>query len=62
MWKFIFLEMPMTEIPNIGIPEIYIPDVPEIYSQYYIDIPNPNDIDVPVVFGKALSNTLGIIP
>ena len=39
--------MPMTEIPDIGIPEIYIPDVPEIYSQYYIDIPNPNDIDVP---------------
>ena len=37
----------MTEIPNISIPEIYVPDVPEIYSQYYIDIPNPNDIDVP---------------
>ena len=39
--------MPTIEIPDIGIPEIYIPDVPEIYSQYYIDIPNPNDIDVP---------------
>ena len=39
--------MPLTEIPDISIPEIYIPDVPEIYSQYYIDIPNPNDIDVP---------------
>jgi len=35
------------EIPDISIPEIYVPDVPEIYSQYYIDIPNPNDIDVP---------------
>ena len=39
--------MPLTEIPNISIPEIYVPDVPEPYSQYYIDIAKPPDIDVP---------------
>ena len=35
------------EIPNISIPEIYIPDVPEPYSQHYIEIAKPPDIDVP---------------
>jgi len=38
------------EIPNISIPEIYIPDVPEIpepYSPHYIEIAKPPEIDVP---------------
>ena len=35
------------EIPDISIPEIYIPNVPEPYSQYYIDIAKPPEIDVP---------------
>ena len=34
------------EIPEINIPEIYIPDVPEIYSPHYITITEPPDIDV----------------
>ena len=39
--------MPTIEIPDIQIKEIYIPEVPELYSQYYIDIAKPPDIDVP---------------
>jgi len=39
--------MPMTEIPDIGIPEIYIPNVPEPYNPHYLDIAKPPDIDVP---------------
>ena len=39
--------MPTIEIPDIQIREIYIPDIPEPYSQYYIDIAKPPDIDVP---------------
>jgi hypothetical protein len=39
--------MPTIEIPDIQIQEIYIPEVPEPYSQYYIDIAKPPDIDVP---------------
>ena len=35
------------EIPEIYIPEIYVPDVPEIYSPHYIEIAKPPDIDVP---------------
>ena len=35
------------EIPDISIPEIYVPDVPEIYSPHYITITKPPDIDVP---------------
>ena len=35
------------EIPNITIPEIYIPDVPEIYSPHYLTITKPPNIDVP---------------
>ena len=35
------------EIPDISIPEIYIPDVPEIYSPHYITITQPPEIDVP---------------
>ena len=35
------------EIPEISIPEIYIPDVPEIYSPHYITITQPPEIDVP---------------
>ena len=35
------------EIPEIYIPEIHIPNVPEIYSPYYIEIAKPPDIDVP---------------
>jgi hypothetical protein len=34
------------EIPDISIPEIYIPDVPEIYSPHYITITEPPDIEV----------------
>ena len=37
----------MIEIPDIQIREIYIPDVPEIYSPHYIEIAKPPDIDVP---------------
>ena len=39
MWKM--------EIPDISISEIYIPDVPEIYSPHYLQIAKPPDIDVP---------------
>ena len=35
------------EIPDISIPEIYIPDVPEIYTPHYLSITKPPDIDVP---------------
>jgi hypothetical protein len=35
------------EIPDITIPEIYIPNVPEIYSPHYLTITKPPDIDVP---------------
>ena len=35
------------EIPDISIPEIYIPDVPEIYTPHYLTITKPPDIDVP---------------
>jgi len=36
----------MTDIPDISIPEIYIPDVPEIYTPHYLTITKPPDIDV----------------
>jgi len=39
--------MPSIEIPDISIREIYIPDVPEIYSPHYLTITNPPEIDVP---------------
>ena len=39
--------MPSIDIPNISIPEIYIPDVPEIYSPHYLTITKPPDINVP---------------
>ena len=39
--------MPTIEIPDIQIREIYIPDVPEIYSPYYIQVTKPPEIDVP---------------
>ena len=39
--------MPSIEIPDIQIREIYIPDVPEIYSPHYITITKPPEIDVP---------------
>ena len=39
--------MPTIEIPDINIPEIYIPDVPEIYTPHYLQIAKPPDIDVP---------------
>jgi len=39
--------MPTIEIPDIQIREIHIPDVPEIYSPYYIEIAKPPDINVP---------------
>ena len=35
------------EIPDIKIPEIYIPEVPEIYNPHYLTITKPPDIDVP---------------
>ena len=35
------------EIPEIYIPEIHIPNVPEIYSPYHIEIAKPPEIDVP---------------
>jgi hypothetical protein len=38
--------MPTIDIPNISIPEIYIPDVPEIYTPHYLTITKPPDIDV----------------
>ena len=39
--------MAMTEIPDIGIPEIYIPTVPEPYNPHYLQIAKPPEIDVP---------------
>ena len=39
--------MPTIDIPDISIPEIYIPDVPEIYAPHYLSITKPPDIDVP---------------
>ena len=39
--------MPSIEIPDIEIREIYIPDVPEIYSPHYLSITKPPDVDVP---------------
>jgi len=39
--------MPMTEIPEIYIREIYVPEVPEIYTPHYLTITKPPDIDVP---------------
>ena len=39
--------MPSIEIPDIQIKEIYIPDVPEPYNPYYLQIAKPPDIDVP---------------
>lgn len=38
--------MPSIEIPEISIREIYIPDVPEIYSPHYITPAKLPDIDV----------------
>ena len=35
------------EIPEINIPEIYIPNVPEPYNPHYLQIAKPPDIDVP---------------
>ena len=37
----------MTEILDISIPEIYIPNVPEPYNPHYLDIAKPPEIDVP---------------
>tara|TARA_A100001035_G_scaffold86002_1_gene66757 strand:- start:195 stop:836 length:642 start_codon:yes stop_codon:yes gene_type:complete len=39
--------MPTIEIPDIQIREIYVPDVPEIYTPHYLTITKPPDIDVP---------------
>ena len=39
--------MPTIEIPDIQIQEIYIPDVPEIYSPHYIEVAKPPEIDAP---------------
>ena len=35
------------EIPEVYIPKIYIPDVPEVYTLHYITITQPPEIDVP---------------
>ena len=35
------------EIPDISIPEIYIPDIPEPYTTHYLTITKPPSIDVP---------------
>jgi hypothetical protein len=35
------------EIPDINIPEIYIPNVPEPYNPHYLQIAKPLEIDVP---------------
>ena len=35
------------EIPEISIPEIYIPNVPEPYNTHYLQIAKPPEIDVP---------------
>ena len=39
--------MPMTDIPDISIPEIYIPIVPEPYNPYYLNAAKSPEIDVP---------------
>jgi len=39
--------MPTIDIPDINIREIYIPDVPEIYTPHYLSITKPPEIDVP---------------
>jgi hypothetical protein len=39
--------MPTIEIPDVGIVEIYIPDVPEPFSHHYITVTEPPEIDVP---------------
>ena len=39
--------MPSIDIPDISIPEIYIPNVPEIYAPHYLTITKPPEIDVP---------------
>ena len=39
--------MPSIEIPDISIREIYIPDVPEIYTPHYITITEPPEINAP---------------
>ena len=39
--------MLLIEIPDISIREIYIPDVPEIYTPHYITITEPPEIDAP---------------
>jgi len=39
--------MPSIEIPDISIREIYIPDVPEIYTPHFITITEPPEIDAP---------------
>ena len=38
--------MPLIEIPDISIREIYIPDVPEPYTPHYINVAKPPEIDV----------------
>ena len=40
------------EIPDISIPEIYVPDVPEIYSPHYLTITQPPEIVEKGTFGK----------
>ena len=45
--------MPTIEIPDISIREIYIPDVPEIYSPHYIKIAKPPEIDVSWLYLSA---------
>ena len=35
------------EIPEINIPDIYIPNVPEPYNPHYINVAKPPDINVP---------------
>jgi len=39
--------MPTIEIPDVNIREIYIPNVPEPFTPYYLTITKPPDIDVP---------------
>ena len=39
--------MPMIEIPEIYIREIYVPEVPEVYTPHYLTITKPPEIDVP---------------
>ena len=37
----------MMEIPNIRIPDIYVPNVPEPYNPHYLQIAKPPEINVP---------------